>query len=140
MRMIHHIELCIDQVIMGCLKVGFILEQFGLLLSCSSSEMDYFLNTFICFNIISFAQLTCYILNNFHHLASCLALFDFIECFNFFFFSFFLLFGAVEEEEEYDAELGSAPKKRRTVKTVKVKKSASNKCAYLCCASDTKCI
>ena len=36
-----------------------------------------------------------------------------------------------DEDEELDPEFGSASKKRRTVKTVKAKKSLSNKCVYL---------
>jgi hypothetical protein len=35
-----------------------------------------------------------------------------------------------DEDEELDADFGSASKKRRITKTVKVKKSSLNKCAY----------
>jgi hypothetical protein len=35
-----------------------------------------------------------------------------------------------DEDEELDADLGSASKKRRSIKTVKVKKSSLNKCVY----------
>lgn len=44
---------------------------------------------------------------------------------------FFDIFFSVEEDEENDVEFGSASKKRRSIKTVKVKRSAFNKCAHL---------
>lgn len=37
----------------------------------------------------------------------------------------------VEEDEDPDAEIGSASKKRHSIKTVKVHKSSFNRCAYL---------
>lgn len=41
-----------------------------------------------------------------------------------------VLYFAVDEDEEVDADLGSASKRRRTMKNVKVKRSAFNRFAY----------